>query len=157
MSNEECTALLFRIDHHIPTKSKDVAIQAEFEQIYQRLLRNLTHVPDNGLTSLKSKLRSTCKIYSKINVSTRNGICKLKWRIARLMMETELQNQDRQKRNLWKDIRSINVFLSTSLSVIVYNALLHQANIAVKSRIKVIKKTSQLVIQTRNNQLQWWT
>ena len=68
MSNEECTALLFRTDHHIPTKSKDVAIQAEFEQIYQRLLRNLTHVPDNGLTSLKSKLRSTCKIYSKINV-----------------------------------------------------------------------------------------
>ena len=72
-------------------------------------------------------------------------------------METELQNEDRQKRNLWKDIRSINVFLSTSLSVIVYNALLHQANIAVKSRIKIIKKTSQLVIQTRNNQLQWWT
>ena len=72
-------------------------------------------------------------------------------------METELQNEDRQKRNLWKDIRSINVFLSTSLSVIVYNALLHQANIAVKTRIKIIKKTSQLVIQTRNNQLQWWT
>ena len=68
MLNEECTALLFRIDHHIPTKSKDVAIQAEFKQIYQRLLRNLTHAPDNGLTSLKSKLRSTCKIYSKINI-----------------------------------------------------------------------------------------
>ena len=95
--------------------------------------------------------------FAKVIVSTRNGICKLKWRIARLVMETELQNEDRQKRNLWKDIRSINVFLSTSLSVIVYNALLHQANIAVKSRIKVIKKTSQLVIQTRNNQLQWWT
>ena len=95
--------------------------------------------------------------FAKVNVSTRNGICKLKWRIARLVMETELQNEDRQKRNLWKDIRSINVFLSTSLSVIVYNALLHQANIAVKSRIKIIKKTSQLVIQTRNNQLQWWT
>ena len=72
-------------------------------------------------------------------------------------METELQNEDRQKRNLWKDIRSINVILSTSLSVIVYNALLHQANIAVKSRIKIIKKTSQLVIQTRNNQLHLWT
>ena len=36
-------------------------------QFYQGLLRNLTHIPDNELT-LKTKLRSTCKKYSKINV-----------------------------------------------------------------------------------------
>ena len=57
----------FRLDHHIPTKSKDVA-NVEFEQFYQGLLRNLTHIPDNELTSLKAKLRSTCEKYSKINV-----------------------------------------------------------------------------------------
>ena len=50
MSNEEYTALSFGLDHHIPTKSKDVAIEVEFEQFYQGLLRNLTHVPDNELT-----------------------------------------------------------------------------------------------------------
>ena len=60
-------------------------------------------------------------------------------KIARLVMETELQNKYRQKHKLRKDIRSINILLSTSLSVIVYNALLHQIIIAVKSRIKVIK------------------
>ena len=60
-------------------------------------------------------------------------------KIARLVMETELQNKYRQKPKLRKDIRSINILLSTSLSVIVYNALLHQTIIAVKSRIKVIK------------------
>ena len=32
-------------------------------------MRNLTHIPDNELTSLKTKLRSTCEKYSKINVS----------------------------------------------------------------------------------------
>ena len=68
MSNEEYTALSFGLDHHIPTKSKDVAIEVEFEQFYQGLLRNLTHIPDNELTSLKTKLRSTCEKYSKINV-----------------------------------------------------------------------------------------
>ena len=31
-------------------------------------MRNLTHIPDNELTSLKTKLRSTCEKYSKINV-----------------------------------------------------------------------------------------
>ena len=60
-------------------------------------------------------------------------------KIARLVMETDLQNKYRQKHKLRKDIRSINILLSTSLSVIVYNALLHQIIIAAKSRIKVIK------------------
>ena len=60
-------------------------------------------------------------------------------KIARLVMETELQNKYRQKHKSRKEIRSINILLSTSLSVIVYNALLHQIIIAAKSRIKVIK------------------
>ena len=77
--------------------------------------------------------------FAKVNVSIRNGTYKLKRKIARLVMKTELQNKHREKRKLRKNIRSINVLLSTSLSVIVYNALLHQINIAVKSRIKVIK------------------
>ena len=68
MSNEEYTALSFGLNHHIPAKSKDVPIEVEFEQFYQGLLRNLTHIPDNELTSLKTKLRSTCEKYSKINV-----------------------------------------------------------------------------------------
>ena len=53
------------LDNHIPTKSKDVAAEVEFEQFYQGLLRNLTHVPGNELTSLKAKLRSTYEKYSK--------------------------------------------------------------------------------------------
>ena len=68
LSNEEYTALSFGPDHHPPTKSKDNAIEVEFEQFYQGLLRNLTYIPDNELTSLKTKLRSTCEKYSKIHV-----------------------------------------------------------------------------------------
>ena len=68
MSNKEYAALSFDIDHHIPTKSKDVAIEVEFEQFYQGLLRNLTHIPEKELTSLKTKLKSNCEKHSKINV-----------------------------------------------------------------------------------------
>ena len=81
--------------------------------------------------------RTTIPTFAKVNVSIRNGTYKLKRKIARLVMETELQNKHRQKRKLRKDILSINVLLSTSLSVIVYNALLHQINIAVKSQFKL--------------------
>ena len=77
--------------------------------------------------------------FAKVNVSIQNDTYKLKRKIARLVMEPELQNKHREKRKLRKDIRSISVLLSTSLSVIVHNALLHQINIAVKIWIKAIK------------------
>ena len=53
MSNEEYTAFSYGLDHHIPKKSKDVSNEGEFEQFFQDLWRNLTHIPDNELTSLK--------------------------------------------------------------------------------------------------------
>lgn len=68
LSDDESTALSFGRDHHIPIKSRDVSIEVEFEQFYQGLLRSLTHIPDNELTSLKTKLRSTCEKYNKIDI-----------------------------------------------------------------------------------------
>ena len=68
MSNKEYSTLSCGLDHHIPTKSKDNASEVEFGQFYNGLLRNLIHIPENELTSLKTKLRSTCEKYSKINV-----------------------------------------------------------------------------------------
>ena len=53
------------------------------------------------------------KEHAKVSVSIRNGTYKLKRKIARLVMETELQNKHREKRKLRKDIPSINVLLST--------------------------------------------
>ena len=37
-------------------------------RVLPRLIINLTHGPDNELTSLKAELRSNCEKYSKINV-----------------------------------------------------------------------------------------
>ena len=53
-------------------------------------------------------------IFAKVNASIRKGTYKLKRKIARLVMETELQNKHREKRKLRKNIRSINLLLSTS-------------------------------------------
>ena len=74
--------------------------------------------------------------FAKVNAPLRNGTYKLKRKVAHLVMETKLQIKHREKRKLQKNIRSINVSFSTSLSVIVYNALLHQRN---KRRINVTK------------------
>ena len=71
-------------------------------------------------------------------------------------METELQNKNREKRKLQKDTRRINILLYTSLLMAVYNVLLQQINIAVKSQIKVIKlphgkKISNLKLKEETN------
>ena len=55
--------------------------------------------------------------FVKVNVSIQNGTYKLKSKNDRFVMETELQNKRREKRKLRKDSRSINILLSTSLSV----------------------------------------
>ena len=39
MSNEEYTAVSFGLDHHIPAKSKDVAIEEEFK-VLPRLIES---------------------------------------------------------------------------------------------------------------------
>ena len=77
--------------------------------------------------------------FANVNASIRNRKYRLKRKVSRLVMQTELQNKHREKRKLRKDNQRIKFLLSTSLSVIAYNALLHQRNIAVKSQIKVIK------------------
>ena len=48
--------------------------------------------------------------FAKVKVSIRNGTYKLKRKIARLVMETELQNKHREKRKLRKNIRK-NIYL----------------------------------------------
>ena len=59
--NEKYIVLLFGLGHHFSTKLTDVAIEVEFEQFCEVFLRKLTHISDNELTSLKTKLRSICK------------------------------------------------------------------------------------------------
>ena len=62
------------------------------------------------------KKEQVIPILSKVNVSIRNGTYELNREIARLVMEGELQNELHEKRKFRKNIRGINVLLSTYLS-----------------------------------------
>ena len=67
-STDEYTALSYGLDHHIHTRLNNNRIHTEFEQFYQSILKDITHLPENYLSSLKTKLRNTCEKYSKIYV-----------------------------------------------------------------------------------------
>ena len=60
-----------------------------------------------------------------------------------MVMESEMENKHHEKKKLKKDIVLISKQLKIGLSVLLYNALLHQVNIAVRSCYKVISTRHQ--------------
>ena len=56
------------LHNFIPNKLNYNRIDTEFEQFDQNLVKDISHIPDDNLTHLKTKLRSTCERCSKIHV-----------------------------------------------------------------------------------------
>ena len=67
-TTEEYTALSNGLDHHIPCKFNTNRIHTECEHFYQSILKDISHIPENDLLCLKTKLRNTCEKYSKVHV-----------------------------------------------------------------------------------------
>ena len=68
LTEEAMTALAYGLDHHIPTNINKNAIFTEFEQFFQNLLRDISHIPENELSRIKTKLRNTCEKYCNVKV-----------------------------------------------------------------------------------------
>ena len=68
-------------------------------------------------------------------------------------MESELQSKHREKKKLKKELTILNNQLKTSLNIILYNILIHQVNIAIKSRFKSIRlRHNKKLIKFRKSQ-----
>ena len=77
--------------------------------------------------------------FANVNLSIKNGIYKLKKKIAKLVMDTELTDKHHEIRKLRKQIRYMTIELKSSLSLVLFHTVIHQVGIAVKSKIKCIK------------------
>ena len=81
-----------------------------------------------------------------MNISLKNASFKLKWKVATLIMETEMQKKKKkhsEKRKLKKELKQICNILKRSLNLVVLNAVFHQLNIALKSKFKMIANRHQ--------------
>lgn len=76
--------------------------------------------------------------FAKVNLCITNVNRKLKLRRARIVMKSEAENKHQEKKRLKKDILLISNQHKAGLGVLLYNALLHQVNIAVRCHYKVI-------------------
>ena len=66
LSPEEVTALPFGLDQHIPYNVDSNSINTEFELFYQNLFQDNSHLPEQALSRIKTKLRYICEKYCKI-------------------------------------------------------------------------------------------
>ena len=85
------------------------------------------------------KIESLIPTFAKVNLSVKGDNKKLTRRIARMVIESQLQSKHREKKKLEKELTIFNNQLKTSLNIILYNVLIHQVNIAIKSRFKSIR------------------
>ena len=70
LTAEEMNALSYGLDHHIPTKADRKTIRTEFEQFFQNLLKDISHIPENAVGQIKAKLRNTCEKYCNVKFQT---------------------------------------------------------------------------------------
>ena len=59
LSHEECIALSYGLDTHIPRNTNTNKVYTEFEMFYQSLLKNISNIPETKLQQIKTKLLRT--------------------------------------------------------------------------------------------------
>ena len=60
--------LFIHLDHQIFICSKRNNITTEFEYFFQNLVNNISHIPEVQLWQVKTKLRDSCEINSRIKI-----------------------------------------------------------------------------------------
>ena len=71
LSEEEYKALSYGLDYHVPSKTNNKVNNTEFEKFYHSILSNISHIPDDQLAVLKTRIRNICHKYNRINVPYR--------------------------------------------------------------------------------------
>ena len=60
MSHDEELALCYGLDQHIPNNSTINTVKTEFELFNQGLFKNLSRIPEEQISGIKTKQRRIC-------------------------------------------------------------------------------------------------
>ena len=87
---------------------------------------------------IKCKREGLIPTFASIKLAIRHGTQHLRRKLARKIMESELQHKYIEKRKIKKKILETTLKLRNNVSLIIYRTVLHQINTAIKSRTKSI-------------------
>ena len=91
--------------------------------------------------------RNLIPTFANVKLVIKSGNWKLHLRIARIIMETEILNKHREKRNLKQETASISIQLKSMLGLLLYSTLIRKINDVIKSRYKAIKSSHEKKFQ----------
>ena len=133
LTEEEMTAFAYRLDHHIPTKINKDAIFTESEQFFQNLLRDISHIPENELSRIKTKLRNTCEKHCNVKVP-----CKYKDIVSKLSKREDLVilKQDKGRGVVLMDRHKYSVKCLTLLSTKQFTTLTNDPTKTLESKVQ---------------------
>ena len=127
-------------------------IKKKYGQDVRKLVRSIESLMTTYMkVTADIKFIKLCKVekiiptFAKVNLSIKSESRKLKLRIARLVMESEIESKHLDKKKLKKELKSICIQLKSVLGLFQHNALLHQVSFAVKSRQKAIFPNSNTI------------
>ena len=78
--------------------------------------------------------------FAKVNLANKIAGYKLKKKVVKPVMVTELQDKHYQILKIRKELRSIAISLKSLLGLILLNAVIHQVEVLILSRLTAIKK-----------------
>ena len=69
LPQEEINASSYGLDYHVPTTNINKnSIVTEFEFFFQKLLKDISNIPETEISKVRTKLCNTCEKYCNINV-----------------------------------------------------------------------------------------
>ena len=94
LTEDECNALAFGLDHHIPARTNKNIIGTEFGLYFRSINRYVNEIPVNNISHLKTKLRNICDRYNlfvyRINFGKQSNNCqetKALWFLKKTVVE----------------------------------------------------------------------
>ena len=103
----------------------------------------MTKLKTKVLYIKSSKKEDLIPTFAKVNLSKKSGGYKLKKKVAKLVMDTKLQDKHYQIRKIRMEIRSIAISLKLSIRLILFNAVIHLVEVAIQSTLAVIQKRKE--------------
>ena len=126
-----------------------ISLARSYEQLKTKYMKTAADIVFTKIC----KIENLIPTFVKIKLSVKDDNKKLTRRIARILMESQLQSKHREKKELKKGLSILNNQLKTSLYIILYNTLIHQVNIAITSHFKAIRlRHNKKLIKFRKGQ-----
>ena len=119
-------------------KSMDKKDMLKNLRLYEKLKTKCVNLKNYILFIKSCKKEVIIPTFAKVNLSIKSGDCKLKHKIAKSILDTELSKKHHQSGKFRKEIGSVKLELKSSLSLMEFNTVVHYIGRVIKSGSKSV-------------------